>query len=498
MAIFHDSITIVTRGKGKSAVAVAAYQSGTKMVNEWDGVTHDYTRKKGVVYSEIMLPENAPASLSDRYTLWNSVELRENRCNAQLARSMELSFPIELGFEENLKIAHDYFEHFREDGMVVDFSIHDPDEDNHNPHVHVLLTMRPLDENGHWGEKSKSMPVLDESGEPVIGANGKKKTYKLDLTGWSDQGNATKWRKLWADTVNKHLEMNGFSERIDHRSNAERGIEEIPQIHMGVAAWAMEKKGIRTERGDINRQIKEANRIIKEIRNKITGLVGWLAAVVDAIKEIQAQPKSPMLGDLMMQYLDLEAQKIQKYAPSFRVKHQSATFNQLMTYLEKLKSKGIYTLEDLENTIKEQKDQNYELNHQVIGAEKRMKELNSLIDNAECLMKYTPIKRELKAIKWKGKREKFEEEHRADLAFWDAANRFLHAKKVDISSLKASVKSWKAELDSLQTQHDTDYAKLKAEREVVKELDEVHRLVEKVLAPGRKEVREQKKQNMEL
>lgn len=260
----------------------------------------------------------------------------------------------------------------------------------------------------------------------------------------------------------------------------------------------MEKKGIRTERGDINRQIKEANRIIKEIRNKITGLVDWIAAVVEAIKEVQAQPKSPYLGDLILQYLDAEETRIQKYSPTFKVKKRSSSYNRLMSSLEKLKAKDIYTLEDLEAALKDRKDKNYDLNQQVIGAEKRMRELNNLIDNAECLMKYTPIKKELNEIKWKGKKEKFAEAHRADLALWDAANRFLHAKKVDIPYLRASVKSWKAERDSLQTQHDVDYAKLKEERELVKELDQMHSLAEKILAPGRKEVREQKKHNMEL
>ncbi len=323
MAIYHNTMKIVTRGKGKSAVAASAYQSGTKMVNEWDGEVHDYSRKKGVVYSEIMLPEHAPASFSDRSTLWNSLELFEKRGDAQLARSIEVSLPIELGFDEHLKIIHDYCEQFRSAGMVVDFSMHDPEPKGHNPHCHILLTMRPLDEQGRWAAKSKSVPVLDENGEKIRLPSRKFKTKKVDLTGWSDQGNAEKWRASWAEIVNRYLEANGFSERIDHRSNETRGIEEIPQIHMGVAAWAMEKKGIPTERGEINRQIKAANRIIREIRDKINGLVDFVSALAEAIKEIHEVMKSPKLADLVLAYMDLEEQRVQKYSPKFRINHQS-------------------------------------------------------------------------------------------------------------------------------------------------------------------------------
>ncbi len=217
MAIYHNTFEIITRGKGRSAVAASAYQSGTRMVNEWDGVVHDYSRKKGVVYSEIMLPDNAPNSFSDRNVLWNSLELFEKRSDAQLARRFEMSLPRELGFEENLSIIHDYCEQFRSDGMVVDFSMHDPDPPNHNPHVHILLTMRPIDENGNWAPKSRLVYDLDENGERIRLPSGKWKSHKEDLMNWNQRANADIWRESWANIVNAHLEANGFSERIDHR-----------------------------------------------------------------------------------------------------------------------------------------------------------------------------------------------------------------------------------------------------------------------------------------
>lgn len=126
MAIYHCSIKIISCGKGRSAVAAAAYRSGTKLANEWDGIIHDYTRKGGIVHSEILLPKNAPLSFADRSTLWNSVEQIEKSCNAQLAREIEVAVPNELQRAEQIKLVQDYCAAFVQDGMCVDFSIHAP------------------------------------------------------------------------------------------------------------------------------------------------------------------------------------------------------------------------------------------------------------------------------------------------------------------------------------------------------------------------------------
>ena len=164
IAIYHCNISIVSRGKGKSAVAAAAYRSGEKLTNEWDGMTHDYTRKGGVVHNEIMLPPHAPPSFSDRSTLWNSVELYEKAGNAQLAREIDAALPIELSREEQIRLVREYCSsQFVSKGMCVDFAIHDTDSGN--PHCHIMLTMRPLDERGAWAAKSKKEYDLDENGE---------------------------------------------------------------------------------------------------------------------------------------------------------------------------------------------------------------------------------------------------------------------------------------------------------------------------------------------
>ena len=138
IAIYHCNISIVSRGKGKSAIAAAAYRSGEKLTNEWDGMTHDYTRKGGVVHTEIMLPPHAPPSFSDRSTLWNSVELYEKAGNAQLAREIDAALPIELSREEQIRLVREYCSsQFVSRGMCVDFAIHDTDSGN--PHCHIML-----------------------------------------------------------------------------------------------------------------------------------------------------------------------------------------------------------------------------------------------------------------------------------------------------------------------------------------------------------------------
>ena len=175
--------------------------------------------------------------------------------------------------------------------MCVDFAIHDTDSGN--PHCHIMLTMRPLDERGAWAAKSKKEYDLDENGERIRLPSGRYKTHKVDLTGWNDKGNALLWRKAWADISNAYLERAGHPERIDYRSNAERGIDELPTVHMGVAACQMEKKGIATEKGELNRNIRKANRLIREIRAQIGKLKEWIGELFKARKPPRSSPRNP-------------------------------------------------------------------------------------------------------------------------------------------------------------------------------------------------------------
>lgn len=278
---------------------------------------HDYTRKRGIVHSEILLPPNAPPDFQDRGTLWNSVEQIEKACNSQLARELEVALPIELSREEQVRLIRAYCSsQFVSRGMCADFNIHDTGSGN--PHAHILLTMRPMDERGKWLPKSKKEYVLDENGERIRLSSGRYKTRKVDLVDWNSQENAEVWRKVWADLANEFLERNNRPERIDHRSYERQGIDQIPTVHIGVAASQMEKKGIATERGELNRSIKAANRLLRDIKAQIGKLKEWLLDVFKAKESLCAeppQPKSTDLSTLLFRYLDIQKSQWQEVFP---------------------------------------------------------------------------------------------------------------------------------------------------------------------------------------
>lgn len=152
MALFHFNVTPISRGKGRSAVASAAYIAGEKIYDEYYGKTHDYTKKSGVLYSEILLPDNAPERLKDRKTLWNEIEKIEKHPKAQLCYSFNFALQNELSVEENHEIVRRFIsEQFLSKGMIVDYAIHNPEKNGvSNPHVHMLIPIRPLKEDGSW------------------------------------------------------------------------------------------------------------------------------------------------------------------------------------------------------------------------------------------------------------------------------------------------------------------------------------------------------------
>lgn len=269
MAIYHCHCKIISRGQGRSAVGAAAYRSGEKLKNEYDGIEHDYTKKGGVAYSEIMLCENALKEYQDRATLWNAVEQAEKGSRAQLAREYEVALPVELSREEQIQLVRDFAkENFVDKGMCVDFSIHDKEDGN--PHAHIMLTTRPIEKDGTWGAKATNEYVLDKNGERILQKIDKQnrkiyKRVKIETTDWNTKEFLQRSRSSWAEKVNQELEKKNLPQRVDHRSFKEQGIEKIPTQHIGVSANAMEKRGIESQRGNENREIKQANGQIQTI-----------------------------------------------------------------------------------------------------------------------------------------------------------------------------------------------------------------------------------------
>ena len=252
-----------------------------------------------------------------------------------------------------------------------------------NPHCHIMLTMRPLDERGAWAAKSKKEYDLDENGERIRLPSGKYKARKVDLTGWNDKGNALLWRKAWADISNAYLERAGSPERIDHRSNAERGIDELPTVHMGVAACQMEKKGIATEKGELNRNIQKANRLIREIRAQIGKLKEWIGELFKARETAPEQPpQSPGLANLLMKYLSVQKRKEPEvFAELAKAAHRRRTENRCKGGSNYLSEHGISTLDELDAALSSVSDQADAIRARGMKtAEKRMKKLQKLIE----------------------------------------------------------------------------------------------------------------------
>lgn len=261
--------SIVQRSKGQSAVEQSAYISRTSMYSEYCGMTYNRTGKEDLVGAGVLLPDNAPVEYKDRAILWNSVEQYEKSKNAQLARSLKYSLPNEWN-EETAKQAMEAFilEQFTSKGMCADYGIHRSfnEQGQANLHIHILLTMRPLNEDGTWGAKSKKDYILDKDGNKIRNASGKGfKSRKVDIVDWNEKGKAKEWRTAIADKINEVNEQIGVAERVDPRSYKEREITLIPTIHLGEKASALERRGIPTERGNINRTIREYNSLIMKI-----------------------------------------------------------------------------------------------------------------------------------------------------------------------------------------------------------------------------------------
>ena len=283
----HFDISIRSLGRNAPAVSGAAYISASKLYSEFKGQTVNFQSKQHeLVHSEILLPKNAPKKFADRQTLWNSVDMNEKQIPAQVSRRIVMALPRELPMEQNIAMVREYCQkNFVDRGMCCDFAIHDPDPPGHNPHAHVMLTMRSLDENGQWLPKCRKVYDLDENGERIRLPSGRWKSHRENLNDWNDKDNAELWRESWEAIQNSYLERNDRTERVSLKSLVEQGIERQPTVHMGPAATAMERKGIETNIGNLNREIREANRLIDRIRNMISTFADWIAAVHEAVIE---------------------------------------------------------------------------------------------------------------------------------------------------------------------------------------------------------------------
>jgi hypothetical protein len=271
MAIYHLSATVVQRSRGHSAIAAAAYRAGEMLRDRYLQLTHDYTRKGGVVQSEILAPHYAPEWVHNRQELWNQAEFAEKRRDGQPAREIRVALPSELTDEERADLVFNFcHEAFVKRGMIADVSIHRPDRhgDQRNHHAHILLTMRELDGDHFATRKQRD---------------------------WNKEETLQDWREMWADYQNRALAEAGYDARVDHRTLDAQGIDRNPTTHLGKAATAMERRKQQTERGDQKREVEARNQRVDWLKEELSA-VETLIEVEQILAEAQQEPHEEPLA----------------------------------------------------------------------------------------------------------------------------------------------------------------------------------------------------------
>lgn len=282
MAIYHLSVKIGSRAKGQSAIAAAAYRSGSRLTDHETGAVSDYTNKGGVVFSEIALCKNAPAAFADRQTLWDAVHEIEKNKNAQLWREFEAALPKELDRSQQIETVRAFVRGLTEQGMCADWSLHDKGDGN--PHAHIMTTMRSIEADGQWAAKSRKVYDLDEQGERIfqkIDKSGKRqyKSHKEDYNNWNAKERVEEWRTAWEVCCNARLAEH---DHIDHRSYERQGIDQIPTVHEGVVARKIAAEGGKSELIEKNNEIRRKNSLLQS-------LAAQLKAIGEEIKRLAAE-----------------------------------------------------------------------------------------------------------------------------------------------------------------------------------------------------------------
>ena len=425
-------------------MAAAAYRSGEKLRSEYYGEDSDYTRKGGVICSEILLPSHAPPEYADRETLWNAVEKVEKNAKAQLAYSFDIALQNEFSMEENIDLARQFLlEQFVSRGMVVDFAVHSPDKEEggiQNPHFHIMCPIRPVEPDGRWGNKQRRKYVLDEDGNRIRDEAGNYVFNAVPTTDWGSPETLEAWRQTWAELCNAKFAEQGLDCRIDYRSFERQGVEQIPTQHEGPTVRAMEAKGIRTDKGDLNRWIRKTNAMLREAKQKIAALIDWL-------KEVKAElskPQPPTLVELLSAYYD------NRNKGAYSSKARIANLKKLSETVNYLEAKHIYTADDLDADLHTMQDKIDTLKKSASGKQARIKEVDELLRMADYYKAGKPVADKLKTLRFEKSRQKYKAEHDDTLRLFYMAERKLKGQVVD-GKLPAA--AWHEEKARLETEY---------------------------------------------
>ena len=453
---------------GHSAVEQSSYISREHMYCQYDGQTYYPKYSEDLVHNEVMLPENAPKEYKDQSVLWNSVEIFETASDAQLARTYKVELPNEWSYELATEVMRDYVQrNFVDKGMCVQFAIHDsenPQTGQRNLHCHMMLTLRSIDEKGHWMAKQKKVYLTDEKGDriPLIDKRtGQQKVDKrnrkqwkcatIPTNDWSSRENAKIWRKDLADTINNVNAKLGMTENYwEHRSFREQGLDIIPQIHLGEKASAMERAGICTIRGDINRDIIARNAVIDAAR----------AMYEKAKEELQAVKTVPVaIGKAIKnEIIDVIKAVAKRNHEHLSLPIIGAKYLRLVTNRASLQNRnrmekfvtdsGLTTFEELKAFKKEQEKRYTEIASERSGIIDRMEYLKNLLyvyKEYEPYIKFHKEQWELKGFA----RKLYERKHMVELAFYDNYRARLKD-MIQEPDKKILAGAWKKELVSLQ------------------------------------------------
>ena len=350
------------------------------------------------------------------------MEASEKQWNAQLARGIIMALPRELPADQYEALVREYcMEQFVSQGMIADYAIHDKGDGN--PHAHVMLTMRALDEQGKWLPKGKRVYVLDENGERIRLPSGDYKSYKIRTTDWDDPGNCERWRTAWADTTNRYLERAGEEVRLNLRSYERQGVDLVPTVHMGPVVTYLEQQGIRTEIGQYNEEIKQFNRVLQSLKSRLASLKKWLAEAIRKTAEImKPEPYQPSLMEYIQVFQNLRRAGRADWGKKAR---QTAGINDLKFAAQVqffMQEAGISSLHDFDEFVVKQQESLTQLD----GVGKAIRKKQTALKHIDTFQQLKPIsdksKRGMGFI-----RKQYAERHQQEMNEFAKAVRYMNA-----------------------------------------------------------------------
>ena len=449
-------------------MAAAAYQSGEKLFSAYDGQWKSGDHQERIVFKDILLPPNAPRAYADRQTLWNAVDASEPKDNAQTARRFIITLPKELPIEENIRLIRDYCQkQFVDRGMIADIAVHFDDKEPPNPHAHILCTMRSMNEQGQWNDKTKTAYALDENGNRIMSKNGKWKRIRIDTVDWNDRKYCEIWRHEWETQQNAALEKAGRTERVDMRSFKRQGLETAPQVHLGPAAFALEKKGICTDLGEHNKAVKIINGLFAAIKRGMKTFADWLKelnAVISDHEKIE-NPSSFPLYEVLFAYYDLRKRERLHWSINARNKAGTKDLQALSRAITFLREHDLQSINDLATLLNKNSARIGELNATKRTKEQRIRDIDAIMEADQTIRELGPILEKYNSIRVKKAKEKYGQEHADEIEKVNKAHRLLYklkvtrpinrkALKAESSLLRGEVESMLPELETVKAEMD--------------------------------------------